>query len=262
MNKIFICFQLLTLFLLPFFSMAQRLNKDNLADSALFKEEHKSWLRKSSPYLASGMLFSYGLLAANNNQLGDLNKKIREEILEERVPFSSKLEDKLQNAPAGAVFILNAIGVKGKNNFNDRLMIYGLSYVIMKRSVTTLKNSFGRLRPDHSDRQSFPSGHTTTAFAAAEFMRQEYKGSSPVFGIAAYTAAAATGALRMYHNKHWLSDVVAGAGLGIASTNLAYFLYPKVKKFARLKGGTAGGNLSLTPTFTDSKPGISLSYHP
>jgi membrane-associated phospholipid phosphatase len=49
--------------------------------------------------------------------------------------------------------------------------------------------------------------------------------------VAGYAVAFTTGYLRMYNNKHWLSDVVAGAGVGILSTDLAYFLYPKIKKF-------------------------------
>ena len=42
--------------------------------------------------------------------------------------------------------------------------------------------------------------------------------------------ATTTAYLRMQNNKHWLSDVVAGAGIGIASTKLAYWLYPKLQR--------------------------------
>ena len=70
----------------------------------------------------------------------------------------------------------------------------------------------------------------TTAFAAAEFMRQEYKDVSPLYGIAGYGAATITGILRLYNNKHWVSDVVAGAGFGILSTRLAYWIYPVIKR--------------------------------
>ena len=76
----------------------------------------------------------------------------------------------------------------------------------------------------------FPSGHTTEAFAYAEFIQQEYKDVSPWYGAVGYAAATATGLLRIYNNKHWLSDVVAGAGIGMASTKLAYLLYRAIKR--------------------------------
>jgi membrane-associated phospholipid phosphatase len=41
--------------------------------------------------------------------------------------------------------------------------------------------------------------------------------------------ATTTAYLRMANNKHWFSDVVAGAGIGIASTKLAYWLYPRIQ---------------------------------
>jgi membrane-associated phospholipid phosphatase len=54
----------------------------------------------------------------------------------------------------------------------------------------------------------------------AEFMHQEYKDQSVWYSIAGYTAATATGVLRMYNVRHWFSDVVAGAGIGILGTKL------------------------------------------
>jgi membrane-associated phospholipid phosphatase len=96
--------------------------------------------------------------------------------------------------------------------------------------VFSVKNISHEQRPDGSNDFSFPSGHTAEAFASAEFMRQEYKDVSPWYGVAGYLTATATGLLRMYNNKHWLSDVVAGAGVGIASTKLAYLIYPAIKR--------------------------------
>ena len=74
--------------------------------------------------------------------------------------------------------------------------------------------------------RAFPSGHTATAFVAAEFIQQEFKDASPWYGFAGYTVATATGTLRMLKNAHWFSDVVAGAGVGILTTKLTYLAYP------------------------------------
>jgi membrane-associated phospholipid phosphatase len=102
-------------------------------------------------------------------------------------------------------------------------------------STHLLKRATGVTRPDGTNALSFPSGHTATAFASAEFMRMEYKDVSPWYGIAGYAAAATTGYLRMYNNRHWLGDVLAGAGIGILSTQAAYFLYPKITSLLRKK---------------------------
>ena len=108
-------------------------------------------------------------------------------------------------------------------------MILGLSGIIMGTAVLSIKNLSGETRPDGSDKYSFPSGHTAAAFATAEFLRQEYKDVSPWYGVAGYAMAATTGYLRMYNNKHWVGDVAAGAGIGIMSTKLAYWIYPVIK---------------------------------
>jgi membrane-associated phospholipid phosphatase len=80
--------------------------------------------------------------------------------------------------------------------------MYGISSLIMGVTVNAGKRITAETRPDGSNNHSFPSGHTATAFASAEFLRQEYKDISPWYGIAGYVAAIATGYLRIYNNKH------------------------------------------------------------
>ena len=70
---------------------------------------------------------------------------------------------------------LNALGVKGKNNFKDRTIILGTAYLLMGGTVNILKRTGNVERPDGSSTNSFPSGHTATAFMGAEFLYQEYK---------------------------------------------------------------------------------------
>jgi membrane-associated phospholipid phosphatase len=101
---------------------------------------------------------------------------------------------------------------------------------IMGASVGGIKLISHVQRPDGSNYMSFPSGHTATAFACAEFLYQEYKDVSVWYGIAGYTIAAGTGFMRMYNNRHWLTDVVAGAGFGILSTKIAYWVFPGIKR--------------------------------
>jgi hypothetical protein len=175
-------------------------------------------------------MIGYGLIALNNPTLRDLNATTKAELKEDHPQFRTHIDNYLQYAPVAAVYILNAAGIHGRHNLRDRSIILGISAIITAGTVEGVKHWTHEERPDGSDFLSFPSGHTATAFAAAEFLRQEYKDVSPWYGVAGYVAATTTGALRMYNNKHWLSDVVAGAGIGILSTKAAYWMYPWIQR--------------------------------
>jgi hypothetical protein len=180
--------------------------------------------------LIPGALITYGFISLGSNDIKKLNHEFQEDIWIDKPHQSKHFDNYLMFAPALSVYGLNAMGVKGKNNLRDRTMIYLLSSVIQNSAVFSIKKLSRQLRPDSSGYNSFPSGHTATAFASAEFLYQEYKDISPWYGVAGYTMAAATGYLRMYNNKHWFSDVVAGAGIGIISTRVAYWIYPAIKR--------------------------------
>ena len=174
-------------------------------------------------------LITYGAVTLGKDENRGLNAELKNELWSEHLHKFSHADTYLQFAPAVSVYLLNAFGVKGQHNFRDRSMIYLMSNIFVNGIVYPTKKLTHRLRPDGSNYNSFPSGHTGEAFASAEFMRMEYKDVSPWYGVAGYTMALATGYLRMYNNKHWFSDVVAGAGIGIFSTKLAYWLYPKIQ---------------------------------
>lgn len=93
-----------------------------------------------------------------------------------------------------------------------RATTYDLSQAIIVTQVYTqgLKLAIGRERPDESNNVSFPSGHASNAFTAATVIARHYpKLAVPGYGLATYIALS-----RMAANKHWLSDIVAGGGLG------------------------------------------------
>ena len=214
-------------------------------------------LRINSFFIPAGLII-YGFIALENDGLKKLDKTTKLEIQEDYPAFMSKLDNYLQYSPALAVYGLNALGVKGKNNLRDRTIICALSTVISSSIVLPLKRITKIQRPDGSDFHSFPSGHTTTAFAAAEFLRMEYKDVSPWYGIAGYTVAATTGILRVYNNKHWVSDVVAGAGFGLLSTKLAYWIYPFIKRrFVKNKPM----NTMVMPYYQSGGGGLALVYN-
>lgn len=209
-------------------------------------------------FIVPGILMVYGVASLNSDPLKAINMKVKEEVWIERPHSTTSIDDYLRFAPAVAVYGLNAFGIKGKNNFRDRSMIFLMSNVFVCGAVFGVKKISNQPRPDGSDYYSFPSGHTAAAFASAEFMRQEYKDVSPWYGIAGYAVAGATGMLRMYNNRHWVSDVLAGAGVGIASTKLAYWIYPTIKR-KLFKDKPV--NAMVMPYYQHKGGGIAMIYH-
>jgi hypothetical protein len=203
-------------------------------------------------------LIAYGVITQNSKGLKQLDISTRNTINTNHPDFHTKVDNYLQFTPGAAVYALNLFGIKGKNNLRDRTIIYALSNLISTGMVTPLKHITKVTRPDGSTDNSFPSGHTTTAFANAEFLRQEYKDVSPWYGILGYAAAVTTGSLRVYNNRHWVSDVVAGAGFGILSTKLAYWIYPTIKK--RLFNNKKSSALIL-PFYQKNNIGLVGVYH-
>jgi len=208
-------------------------------------------------FIIPGIMVTMGALTLGSHELQEVNMEMKEEIWLENPHKFQHIDNYLQFAPAAAVYGLNAMGIKGKNNFVDRSMIYLMSNLILMSVVTPVKHLSHELRPDGSDYYSFPSGHTAEAFASAEFLRQEYKDVSPWYGIAGYLVATSTGVLRMYNNKHWLGDVVAGAGIGIASTRLSYWLYPKIQHLL-FKDHPA--HTMIMPTYQQGSFGFSMVH--
>lgn len=193
-------------------------------------------VRRYSPYrfkplqlVVPGTLFAVGMIGCNSDWSEARNREIRDE-LQEHIDSKVTVDDFTQYAPMAATYGLNLCGVKGKHGYGDLTIILGTAYALMGLSVNTLKSTTKVMRPDDSSRNSFPSGHTATAFMGAEILRREYWDVSPWIGVAGYAVAAGTGLFRMYNNRHWFTDVIAGAGIGILSAEAAYWLYPAITK--------------------------------
>lgn len=184
---------------------------------------------KSQKSLILPIVFvAYGFSSLAKTETRQWDFQIREKIIEEYPNFHSKADNYLQFFPTAITFALKTAGVQSKNNLWSSAKIYAYSTLLMAGTVYALKNITAEQRPDDSGIDSFPSGHTATAFAAAEFMHEEFKKSSPFLSYSGYLAASATGALRMLNDEHYLGDVIAGAGIGILTTKAAYWLNDKV----------------------------------
>jgi hypothetical protein len=184
---------------------------------------------KFKPIIIPTSLIGYGVVGLISPILKDINISTKNEFRDHDDKIVN-LDDYVQYSPFLSVYALNAIGIQGKNDFKDRTILLATAYLIMGGSVNIIKKTSKVKRPDGSDTRSFPSGHTATAFMGAEFLYQEYKDVSDWYGITGYVVAASIGLFRMSNEKHWLTDVATGAGIGILSTKIAYWIHPIIKK--------------------------------
>ena len=153
-----------------------------------------------------------------------IDKRIQETRQANMSSFSNHFDDYLQYAPMAAMFGMKLAGVKGRSTWGEMMTADVISAALMAGVVNGLKYTVKRERPNHSKNNSFPSGHTATAFMAATMLYKEYKDLGPWVGIGAYSAATLVATGRMMNNRHWMSDVLAGAGIGIMSTEVGYIL--------------------------------------
>lgn len=169
-------------------------------------------------------LVSAGVIVFTDNDVFD-RFQIEEERNEWIPRFRHHADDYLQYSPIAAVYLLDALGAKSKNDLANRTAMLLKAELMVGVSVYTLKRITSVPRPDTGQKTSFPSGHTAQAFAAATFMAKEYGGRSVWYSVGAYSLATGIGVMRVMNNRHWASDVLVGAGIGILSTNLVYLTH-------------------------------------
>lgn len=144
----------------------------------------------------------------------------------EHIPnFNTSIDNYLQYAPIPIAYALDFIGFKSKTDIENRSVILIKAELLTIASTNILKYTTKERRPDGSSNYSFPSGHTSQAFTAATFLSEEYKDRFPWMPYVAYSMATATGILRVAKNRHYIGDVLFGAGLGILSTKVSYWTH-------------------------------------
>lgn len=130
----------------------------------------------------------------------------------------------LQFMPLASVVALDLAGVPARHEGWPLMQRVATTAAVNVAITYTLKHIVGEWRPDRSSTTSFPSGHTAFAFSSAELMRLEYGDTSPWIPAAGFVVAAFTGFMRIYNDRHWTGDVIAGAGIGIISADLTFWL--------------------------------------
>jgi len=178
--------------------------------------------------LAPLALVAYGIGTTGNHELIVSSNEVKIWRQKQMPHFRTHIDDYMPSASLFLMFGLDVAGVKSRNAWYNQAAMFWMANALNGLITKRIKHNTHVLRPDGTDKLSFPSAHTSSAFVAAEMLHQEFKEQSPWISIAGYTLASSVGALRVMNNKHWLSDVVAGAGIGILSVRITYLVYPLV----------------------------------
>lgn len=176
------------------------------------------------PTVAGGSLLLLGSLGAAIEPGRSLNRDVRHTFNARRGGKTAGVaSDVIEFLPLAGLIALEPMHMVAQHNMRQRITEGVTALAIAEIVVQPVKRIVRCRRPDGTDDHSFPSGHSAIAFSGAELCRQEY--GMPC-GIVAYSTAALTGWLRLRADRHWLTDVVAGAGIGILSAQAARLLLP------------------------------------
>ena len=200
------------------------------------------------------VLIGYGAYTFNGHGFYT-NQEAQRDIHRLFPSSTSRVADYLIFAPYLELGAVALAGVQSRNDRVNVLLIIAKSEAIMLASTFAVKSLSHEERPDGSDNLSFPSGHTAQAFLAASIVHTELRDKSQWYGIGAYAVATSVAGLRMVVNKHWQSDVVAGAGFGILSAHLAYLTHRN-----RWGRKAIGRDIGFAPTFYGNTPGLSITW--
>ena len=202
---------------------------------------------------APTLIMAAGLATLDKDN--DDNYEIQQERNRHLPNFRHRVDDYLQHSPILVVYGLNWLGIEGKNDFANRTALLIKSEAMVGILTFSLKRITAVPRPDTKEPTSFPSGHTAQAFATATFLSKEYGHRSIWYSIGAYTVATGIGTMRVMNNRHWVSDVLVGAGIGILSTNLVYLTHQY-----RWGKKRKGGQTSIIPSY-DGQTGMVNIIH-
>lgn len=216
-------------------------------------------LDRTSAWWAGGLVTGGLLVYAHDGQLRRLAGKNRSALNDDLASGLEKFgngtyELGLLGVYGGLCYLFN--GREGLRTTSLALQ----SFLAANAAGTLLKYSAGRARPYAEDgkrrftpfrfksaRTSFPSGHTTSAFAVASVFSRRCE--SPAVGITAYALATGTALQRVYDDKHWASDVFAGAALGTA-----------VGRWIARPGRDSGSSAMFLPVYSPGYSGAAAVF--
>jgi membrane-associated phospholipid phosphatase len=165
-------------------------------------------------FIAPTALLATGAVLLNSELNGDIQTKSGKVF---GTSFRSGADNIFPFVPIAQIYLGKTLGFEPKTNYRNQTMNILVANTATVVVVEIAKRIAKRERPDMSDNMSFPSGHSAVAFTNATLLYYEYKNSNFWYASSGFVFAATTGAFRIANNKHYASDVLAGAGIGMIS---------------------------------------------
>ncbi len=227
-------------------------------DKIQFKSSKQSERKKSKKNLFTKRivpitLIASGILLSTSDFEKSLQKDIRSSMGND---FYFGIDDYTRYAPIVQMYAADIFGVESRNHWFDQTKNLLISSLVTSAATTFLKKEVDKPRPgDPTKLNSFPSGHTSMAFVSAAVLFEEFIDTSPLLAYSGYLFVVTTGSLRMMNNKHYLSDVLVGAGIGILTTRLVYH-YEHLISWNPFKDSE---DIAFTPHLTGDSVGLYFS---
>lgn len=228
------------------------INSTTSAQEIVYKDSVKSFnIYKRS--ILPVTLIGVGLILNNSQFEKDFQDKLRDKVGED---YRFRIDDVVQYIPIAEMYLADILKVESRNHWFDQSKYLFISQLVSSLITHGLKDAIHKTRPDGSENNSMPSGHSSFAFVNATVLYNEFNNTSPLLAYSGYAFAATTGVFRVINNKHYISDVLVGAGIGILVTNLVYYFEP-LKNFNPFKKSE---NITLIPQINRDRYGLYLAY--
>lgn len=223
---------ILTVLFLSFYSISTFAQDSADVSSPAFDSIHSNQQQylKAPAVIIPATFITYGGLRPVINDISKLDNRIMSHVHEKYPAFHSNAADYLMWAPSASVYAMDVLNVKTAHNFKQHLLLDAGSLAVTGALGFGMRILTRNIKSFNTDSTQFPSGHTANAFRGAEIFHQELKQKNNLLSYSGYVVATAVGVLRIYQKRHYFSQVVAGAGLGMLSTKLTYWIFDKITR--------------------------------
>ena len=170
-------------------------------------------------YITGGALIVTGLILNKESIKTDVREWVRDRY---DIPNTS-VDDILQHVPIAMIYATDLALGNDKKEIGRHTRHLIVSQAMTLGTMLITKEITNSPRPNDGS-HTFPSGHTAYSFASAGVMYHSFKDDNLWLAYSGYVPAAVVGVYRVIKDKHWVSDVVVGAGLGIVMSHLSYHM--------------------------------------
>lgn len=234
-------------------SLSKRYDKINWLEFNLNTPKQPLWKKSITP-IALGV----SSLILNNK---DTKQKLQLTVQKPFNGYTTNLDDYIQFAPIGIMYSADLFKIKAEHSIWNQSKYLFISNALTGLIVLGLKHATHIERPDGSSFTSYPSGHTAQAFVTSQVLYNEFKNTNKLLAYSGYLFSISTGTLRVVNNRHWVPDVLLGAGMGILITNVIYHFEPLKNWTPKFLKKKKDYSFQFNPTFNDQYVGANFKLN-